>query len=210
MPACKHLSLSPITIQRNQSLVEMWEGEIDGEIRTGMRSQRDDRNWIQAMRSLIRPNQFRSLHTTHERHRHIHLHIHNPPQIKPKKGVKKRKKEANARTKKRTRMISNGLFLWILALKASTAKDPFSAISTWCPYFSKILTANFWFTKLSSAIKISYGISFSATTGVTVLDSKALIKADARSAAVTGVVTWEEIELSKHHLTGGKNINGLD
>ena len=41
---------------------------------------------------------------------------------------------------------------------------------------------------------------------MTVLDSKAEIRADARSAAVTGVVTCEEIELSRHHFTSRRRV----
>jgi len=41
------------------------------------------------------------------------------------------------------KMISNGRFSAVLALNASLANDPFSAISTVCPYFSRIFTASF-------------------------------------------------------------------
>jgi hypothetical protein len=40
-----------------------------------------------------------------------------------------------------------------------------------------------------------------AETGLTVFDSNAEIKAEARSCDVTGVVTCELILLSRHHLT---------
>lgn len=43
--------------------------------------------------------------------------------------------------------------------------------------------------------------SLGAETGETVLDSRAVMRADARSCAVTGVVTCDEILLSRHHLT---------
>lgn len=98
-------------------------------------------------------------------------------------------------------MMSNCLFNCTRCLKASTAKLPFSAISTECPYFSRILTASFWLTRLSSASKMSKTTSLGAETGFAVFDSRAAIKADARSCEVTGVVTWELILLSKHHLT---------
>jgi hypothetical protein len=43
--------------------------------------------------------------------------------------------------------------------------------------------------------------SFVAATGLTVLDSRAEMRADAKSAADTGVVTCELILLSRHHFT---------
>lgn len=43
--------------------------------------------------------------------------------------------------------------------------------------------------------------SLGADTGLTVLDSRAEIRAAERSWAVTGVVTWELMLLSKHHFT---------
>jgi hypothetical protein len=43
--------------------------------------------------------------------------------------------------------------------------------------------------------------SFVAAAGLTVLDSRAEMSADARSWALTGVVTSELILLSKHHFT---------
>lgn len=43
--------------------------------------------------------------------------------------------------------------------------------------------------------------SLGAETGLTVLDSNAEMSAAAKSWAVTGVVTWELILLSRHHLT---------
>lgn len=42
---------------------------------------------------------------------------------------------------------------------------------------------------------------FSVTAGVTVFDSRAATSADTRSGIFTGVVTWAEILLSRHHLT---------
>ena len=44
-------------------------------------------------------------------------------------------------------------------------------------------------------------MSFGAETGETVLDSSAEMSAVERSCAVAGVVTWEEMLLSRHHLT---------
>jgi hypothetical protein len=55
--------------------------------------------------------------------------------------------------RRRTRMISKGLFYATLALNASTTELPFSAISMIWPYLSRILTASFWLTKLSSLSK---------------------------------------------------------
>lgn len=98
-------------------------------------------------------------------------------------------------------MISNGRLRCTRALNASTANEPFSAISTVCPYFSNIFTASFWFTKLSSASKMSNITSFVAAAGLTVLDSSAEMSADARSCALTGVVTSELMLLSRHHFT---------
>ena len=43
--------------------------------------------------------------------------------------------------------------------------------------------------------------SFVVGTGLTVLDSRAEMRADAKSAADTGVVTCELILLSRHHFT---------
>lgn len=43
--------------------------------------------------------------------------------------------------------------------------------------------------------------SLGAETGLTVLDSRAEMRAEDRSWAETGVVTWELMLLSKHHLT---------
>ena len=43
--------------------------------------------------------------------------------------------------------------------------------------------------------------SLIAATGLTVLDSRAEMRADAKSAADTGVVTCELILLSRHHFT---------
>jgi hypothetical protein len=105
-------------------------------------------------------------------------------------------------------MISNGRFRCTRALNASTASDPFSAISTVCPYFSRILTANFWLTRLSSASRMSNITSFVAAAGLTVLDSRAEMSADARSWALTGVVTSELMLLSKHHFTKRGRVNG--
>lgn len=51
--------------------------------------------------------------------------------------------------------------------------------------------------------------SLGADTGLTVLDSRAEMRADERSWAVTGVVTWELMLLSRHHFTGKvKFVNG--
>ena len=44
-------------------------------------------------------------------------------------------------------------------------------------------------------------MSFGAETGETVLDSSAEMSAVERSCAVAGVVTCEEMLLSRHHLT---------
>ena len=107
-------------------------------------------------------------------------------------------------------MISNCLFDCTRCLKASTAKLPFSAISTEWPYFSRILTASFWLTRLSSASKMSNTTSLGAETGFAVFDSRAAIKADARSCEVTGVVTWELILLSKHHLTAKRHTQSTN
>lgn len=49
-------------------------------------------------------------------------------------------------------------------------------------------------------------MSFGAETGLTVLDSSAAIKAEARSCEDTGVVTCELILLSKHHLTADVRV----
>lgn len=86
-------------------------------------------------------------------------------------------------------------------MNASTARLPFSAISTVCPYFSRIFTASFWLTRLSSASRMSNVTSLGADTGLTVFDSRAEMSADDRSCAVTGDVTWELMLLSRHHLT---------
>lgn len=103
-----------------------------------------------------------------------------------------------------TRMISKG-FPWATrSLNASTARLPFSAIPTVWPYFSRILTASFWFTKLSSARRMSKVTSLGADTGLTVFDSRAEMRAEERSWAVTWVLTCELILLSKRHLTGNK------
>jgi hypothetical protein len=48
---------------------------------------------------------------------------------------------------------------------------------------------------------MSNTMSLGAETGLTVLDSNAAIKAEARSCEDRGVVTCELILLSKHHLT---------
>lgn len=104
--------------------------------------------------------------------------------------------------------MSNGRFRCMRALNASTASDPFSAISTVCPYFSRILTANFWLTRLSSASKMSNITSFVAAAGLTVLDSRAEMSADERSWALTGVVTSELMLLSKHHFTKTARVSG--
>ena len=104
--------------------------------------------------------------------------------------------------------MSNGLFRCTRALNASTASEPFSEISTECPYFSRILTASFWFTRLSSARRMSNVTSFVAAAGLTVLDSSAEISADARSCAVTGVVTSELMLLSRHHFTAAWEARG--
>ena len=48
---------------------------------------------------------------------------------------------------------------------------------------------------------MSNTMSLGAETGLTVLDSKADINAEARSCEDTGVVTCELILLSRHHLT---------
>jgi len=50
--------------------------------------------------------------------------------------------------------------------------------------------------------------SFVAAAGLTVLDSRAEMSADARSWALTGVVTSELMLLSKHHFTKTVRING--
>ena len=50
--------------------------------------------------------------------------------------------------------------------------------------------------------------SFVAAAGLTVLDSRAEMSADARSWALTGVVTSELILLSKHHFTKRVQASG--
>ena len=94
----------------------------------------------------------------------------------------------------RTSMMSNCRFCDTRALNASTASDPFSTTSTVCPYFSRILTANFWFTRWSSATRMS-NVSF-VGAGLTVFNSKAGRSADARSWALAGVGTSEHTPLS--------------
>ena len=47
--------------------------------------------------------------------------------------------------------------------------------------------------------------SFGAATGETVLDSSADMSAAERSCAVAGVVTCDEMLLSRHHFTTRKN-----
>ena len=44
-------------------------------------------------------------------------------------------------------------------------------------------------------------MSFGAETGETVSDSRAEMSTVERSWAVAGAVTWEEMLLSRHHLT---------
>ena len=48
--------------------------------------------------------------------------------------------------------------------------------------------------------------SFGAATGETVLDSSAEMSAAERSCAVAGVVTCDEMLLSRHHFTVGRSI----
>jgi hypothetical protein len=139
---------------------------------------------------LIRADQLGRLHAAHERHRYVHL-----------SNTNHRQRIQGRRDLTHTRMISKGRFRCTRALKASTASDPFSAISTVCPYFSRILTASFWFTRLSSASRMSNITSFVAAAGLTVLDSRAEMSAEARSWTLTGVVTSELMLLSKHHFT---------
>ena len=98
----------------------------------------------------------------------------------------------------RTSMTSNGRFCSARALNASTASDPFSAMSTVWPYFESILTTTLWNTGLSSADKTSNFTSFVGATGV---DSKTGMSTDARSWVLKGVVTPECMPLSKHHFT---------
>src|SRR5258708_13525473 len=79
-----------------------------------------------------------------------------------------------------------------------------------CPYFSTILTANFWFTKLSLARRMSNTTSFVAAMGLTVLSSRAEMSAEARSCTLTGVVTSELMLLSKHHFTTDRKSTRLN
>ena len=165
------------------------ERKVEG--RTGVGSQRNYGCRWQVVVHFVRTYQFRRLHAAHEGHGNVHLASHTVS------GFRGPRKPAA----KLTRMTSNGRLRCTRALNASTASDPFSAISTVCPYFSNIFTASFWFTKLSSASRMSKITSFVAAAGLTVLDSSADISAEARSCTLTGVVTSELMLLSRHHFT---------
>lgn len=101
----------------------------------------------------------------------------------------------------RTRMTSNGFPCDTRLFTASTARLPFPAIPTAGPYYSRVLTASVWSTRLSFASKMLNVTSFSAETGLTVFNFSAEMSAAERSSAGTGAVTCELMPSSKHHFT---------
>lgn len=166
MPASRYRSLSPITEKRCTKRHKSDRHFSMKGIRACMRCYSNNGCWREVIVRLIRADQLCRLHATHNRQRIIRLR---------RVGYSNRFTSGTQeqRLAIRTSMMSNGRFRPTRALNASTASDPFSTISTVCPYFRRILTTTFWFTRLSSANRISNFTSFVGATGLTVVNSKA-------------------------------------
>ncbi len=81
IPACKHRSRSPITVYRNTVSPISTEKST---LRTGMCRQGNNGCTIESCAQFVCSDDFRSFHTTHERHGHIHL---KPRQSEPQTTI---------------------------------------------------------------------------------------------------------------------------
>lgn len=132
-----------------------------------MSRESDDRRPRKRLRGLVISYPASSLHPAHDRHRHVHL--------------ARQYNDLNQTKVKLTRMRSNGVEavcrrlgmsalspscpIFSAHLYISSAISPLSATSILCPATSKSLTANFWFTRLSSASRILSIVSLIESPG---------------------------------------------